>query len=219
MNKILMILAVVIAIAFAAIQMNKRQIAERLFVKALDERVAAGVNAEREDGIHVFVCGAGGPMPTIDAGPCIAVVAGAQSFIFDVGSGSPRKLGLTDFPMNTVDGIFLTHLHSDHIDSLGEMLLLAWITGSRDMPLPIYGPPGVAEVVNGFNGAYRIDRGFRVAHHGEAVANPAGHGGVAREIEPGVVYDQDGVKISVISVPHKPVEPAYRYRVDYKYAT
>jgi len=216
MARIVLILIGVAVVAIAAFQLNKRQIAERAFDKALDARIASRLNPNREDGIHVFVCGAGAPMPTMNAGPCTAVIAGDRAFIFDTGSGSPRKLGLTSFPMDTVDGIFLTHLHSDHIDSLGEMLLLAWIGGSREAPLPVYGPAGTSEVVNAFNAAYRIDSGFRVEHHGEEVANPTGHGGAPTEIAPGVVYDEGGVKITAMAVPHEPVEPAFGYRIDYK---
>jgi ribonuclease Z len=36
------------------------------------------------------------------------------------------------------------------------------------------GPPGTIEVAEGFNRAYRIDAGYRTAHHGLGVANPAG---------------------------------------------
>ena len=216
MKKIFLILALLVAFLFTAFQMNKRQIAERAFDKALGDRVVARINPERQDGIHVFVCGAGAPMPTLNAGPCTAVIAGDRAFIFDTGSGSPRKLGLTSFPMDTVNSIFLTHLHSDHIDSLGEMLLLAWIGGSRDAPLPVYGPAGTTEVVNAFNAVYRIDSGFRVEHHGTEVANPSGHGGAPTELQPGVVYNAGGVKITAMTVPHEPVEPAFGYRIDYK---
>ena len=216
MKKFLAITALFVFAVITVFQLSKRQLAELVFMKALEERVASRLNAQWEDGIHVFICGAGAPMPALEAGPCTAVIAGERAFIFDAGSGSPRKLGLTSFPMERVNGIFFTHLHSDHFDSLGEMLLLAWIVGSRDTPLPVYGPAGTADVVNAFNAAYFIDRGFRVAHHGEDVANPAGHGGVPTELAPGVVYNDGGVKITAMAVHHEPVEPAFGYRIDYK---
>jgi ribonuclease Z len=79
-------------------------------------------------------------------------------------------------------------------------------------------------VVNGFVAAYEIDRGLRIAHHGETVANPAGHGGTPIEIalrdeDPQktlTVYENEGVRITAILVDHAPVEPAYGYRIDYK---
>jgi ribonuclease Z len=169
------------------------------------------------------VCGSGSPMPDADrAGPCIAVLAGEQAFVFDAGSGSIRKLGRMGFPMERIEGAFLTHLHSDHIDGLGELMLQAWIAGGRSRQLPIYGPPGTAQVVEGFNHAYQIDSGYRVAHHGPVIANPAGFGGEAVESAlpedaiSQLAYDQKGVRITVFRVDHAPISPAFGYRIDYK---
>ena len=157
------------------------------------------------------------------AGPCLAVLAGRDGFIFDAGSGAIRKLGRMGFPMDRLDAAFLTHLHSDHLDGLGELMLQAWIAGGRDTRLPIYGPTGTDRVVEGFVQAYDIDRGYRIAHHGTKVANPGGFGGEARLIEPDaaveggvVVYSQNGVTIRAIPVDHAPVDNALAFRIDYK---
>jgi ribonuclease Z len=114
-------------------------------------------------------------------------------------------------------------LHSDHIDGLGELLMLSWITGNRSEPTPVRGPVGTAEVVGGFNVAYRLDSTFRVAHHGPEVANPNGFGGMPGEIVipsgPGgqlVVLEEGDIKITAIRVSHAPIEPAFGYRIDYK---
>ena len=37
----------------------------------------------------------------------------------------------------------------------------------------------------------------------------------ARTIEPGVVYDEGGVKVTAFAVEHPPVEPAFGYRFDF----
>jgi ribonuclease Z len=101
-------------------------------------------------------------------------------------------------------------------------MLQAWIAGSRSKPLPVYGPPGTAQVVDGFNQAYTIDKGYRVAHHGPAIANPAGFGAAALESPlpedaiSQVAYEQEGVRITVFRVDHAPISPAFGYRVDYK---
>ncbi|MEZ5954153.1 MAG: MBL fold metallo-hydrolase [Hyphomonas sp.] len=153
------------------------------------------------------------------------MLAGNQSFIFDAGSGGIHKLGRMGFPMGHVQGAFLTHLHSDHIDGLGQLLMMAWIgqNGFRAEPLPVYGPEGTEIVVGGFNAAYSLDRGYRIAHHGPDIAKPEGYGGRAVEIllpdEPSaskIVYDQDGVRITAIRVNHHSVSPAFGYRIDYK---
>ena len=199
------------------------QLAQRAFDKAIADNVGVDRSADLPDGIHVYVCGSGSPMPDADrAGPCLAVLAGRQGFVFDAGSGSIRKLGRMGFPMDRLQGAYLTHLHSDHIDGLGELLLQAWIAGSRGTPLPVAGPSGTDKVIAGLAQVYEIDRGFRIAHHGPAVARPGGFGGSAQIINLGdgeaskPVYDQGGVKITAIRVIHAPVSPAFGYRIDYK---
>lgn len=210
-------------LGFAAFRVFERPIAEAAFRRMVAENVGRDRSAELPDGLHVFVCGAGSPMPDAQrAGPCLGVLAGRHAFLFDAGSGGIRNLARMGFPIGRVEHLYLTHLHSDHLDGLGETMLQVWIGGSRTTPLPIAGPRGTAEVVAGFNAAYRIDSRFRTAHHGVSVADPGGFGGAAEEIDlppaPGarkVVLEQDGLTITAIRVDHAPVEPAFGYRIDY----
>jgi ribonuclease Z len=222
-RKILIGLGLLALIAGIALLLGRGKLAEKAFDTALENNVGVDQSLKLGDGLHAYVCGSGSPMPDADrAGPCIAVLAGSQAFIFDSGSGSIRKLGRMGFPMGKLQAEFLTHLHSDHIDGLGEALLQAWVGGHRSAPLPVYGPPGTDRVVAGFNEAYAIDSGYRIAHHGPKVAEPAGFGGAAAIItlpegtDSQTVYEKDGVKITVIRVNHAPISPAYGYRIDYK---
>lgn len=196
-------------------------IAQRAFDRALEQNVGVDPSARLPDGLHAYVCGSGSPMPDADrAGPCIAVLAGRQGFVFDAGAGSIRKLGRMGFPMDSLQGAFLTHLHSDHIDGLGELMLQAWIAGGRSTPLPISGPEGTEAVVSAFVAAYQTDKGFRIAHHGPQIARPGGFGAAGQTIaltaDSQVVHDRDGVRITAFRVIHDPVKPAFGYRIDYK---
>jgi len=175
------------------------------------------------DGLHVGLCGAGSPFPDeLRSGPCTVVVAGRRMFVFDSGSGSARNLARMRLNAGQIDALFLTHFHSDHIDGLGELMLQRWIQRRADAPLPVHGPAGVERVLAGFTEAYAIDRGYRVAHHGEGVAPPAGFGGVAQPFElPAdsgrLVLLQDGeLEIVAFAVDHAPVKPAVGYRIRYK---
>jgi ribonuclease Z len=96
------------------------------------------------------------------------VVAGKRLFVFDAGSGSARNIGRLGFVLGHVEAVFLTHFHSDHIDGLGELMLQRWVTTSNTAPVPVYGPPGVDQVVAGLRQAYAQDQHYRVAHHGDA---------------------------------------------------
>lgn len=214
------LLCVIVCLAGLAL-VAQRQIGEWLFERTVAATVGVDRTAALPDGLHAYVCGSGSPMPDADrAGPCIAVLAGKRGFVFDAGSGSVRKLGRMGFPMDRLDAGFLTHLHSDHFDGLGELMLQAWIAGGRDRPLPIYGPDGTERVVRGMAEAYAIDRGYRIAHHGEAVARPGGFGGEARivALDPAspVVYRDGEVTIRALPVDHAPIDRALAYRIDYR---
>lgn len=223
-RKIAIALGVAVIAILLAYFLAQRQIGERLFDRAVEANAGVDRVAGWPDGLHAYVCGSGSPLPDAQrAGPCIAVIAGQRAFIFDAGSGAIRKLQPMAFPMDRLDAAFLTHLHSDHIDGLGELMLQAWIAGRRAQPLPIYGPEGTARVVAGFADAYAIDRGFRIAHHGPEVARPGGFGGDTRIVRPALgsddgtlVYAGDEVTIRAIAVDHRPVEHALAYRVDYR---
>ncbi|MCZ8017465.1 MBL fold metallo-hydrolase [Novosphingobium sp.] len=216
-------IAVVVLAVGLALFLGRDRLAQRAFDTAIDQNVGIDRSAALPDGVHVYVCGSGSPMPDADrAGPCLAVLAGQQGFVFDAGAGSIRKLGRMGFPMDKLQGAYLTHLHSDHIDGLGELLLQAWIAGSRGTPLPVSGPEGTDQVIAGLMQVYERDKGYRIAHHGPAVARPGGFGGAASIITLAegqasqVVYDQGGVKITAIRVIHDPVKPAFGFRLDYK---
>ena len=179
--------------------------------------------ADLGDGLHVALCGAGGPLPDRNrSGPCVAVAAGKRLFIVDAGSGGVRNLGLMNYPVGDIEAVFLTHYHSDHLDGLGEMATIRWVQGSHTTPLDVYGPTGVADVVSGFNQVYARDAIFRNQHHGDRVAPLSGHGMVARQFATPLgsnavrVFDQDGIKIDSFLVDHAPVSPAVGYRFRYK---
>ncbi len=171
--------------------------------------------------LRVVLCGTGSPLPdAARAGACTAIVAGGQLVLVDVGPGSWETLDLADLPTAALSAVLLTHFHSDHIGDLGEAVTQSWIAG-RPQPLAVYGPPGVAQVVAGFDLAYTADRAARVAHHGEAHLPAAAGHPAAREVAlpPGdgatPVFERDGLRVSMFRVNHAPVDPAVGYRFDY----
>ena len=207
-------------LAFFVAQVFKAEIGERVFARAVDRTLSRDVIGDLPDGLHVVLVGTGSPMvdPT-RMGPSTAVIAGNRLFIIDTGSGSPRNLGEMGLPAGTVERVFLTHFHSDHINSLGELMLQRWAGGSNSEPLPIHGPVGVGQIVDGFNLAYGLDREYRIAHHGPKVVPPSGFGGLAMPFEgdqPEVIIQDGDLTITAFPVNHTPVNPAVGYRFDYK---
>lgn len=224
MRKLLYVLAGTLLVLFLGFQAFKQPIAKVLFERAVANNIGRSAIDNLPDGLHVFMCGAGSPMPDATrGGPCIGVVAGNTVLVIDAGSGGVRTLAQMRFPIGEINSVYLTHLHSDHIDGLGELMLQAWINGPRTTPLPVYGPVGTANVVAGFNQAYQIDAGYRTAHHGERIAPPTGFGTFPVELSPDdetlshwIVFKQGDLKITAIKMAHAPVAPAFGYRIDYK---
>ena len=222
MKKSLIIL-VVIALVGVVIYSQRASIAERVMAKGLQARMGADAVAGLEDGLHLALCGAGGPMPAPHAsGPCVAVVAGKRLFVVDAGTDGVRNLGRMGYQAGTIQGVFLTHFHSDHIDGLGEMGTIRWAGGDNTAPLPVFGPGGVEQVVDGFNTAYAQDFVYRHEHHGDTVAPLSGAGLKAMPFDkPAMgelvtVLEKDGLKVEALAVDHSPVEPAVGYRFSYK---
>ncbi len=216
---ILALLAVAAALAYAW----RGAIATALMQRTVTARMTADPVAALPDGLHVGLCGAGSPFPDERrSGPCTVVFAGRRMFVFDAGSGASRGLSRMGFDAGRIEAVFLTHFHSDHIDGLGELLLQRWVAGAHETPVPVFGPTGVERVVGGVGMAYALDRGYRVAHHGESVVPPAGFGGTARAFDAhgptgrAVVLQDGDLEIVAFTVDHAPVDPAVGYRIRYK---
>ncbi len=177
-----------------------------------------------DDGLYVITTGTGAPLPDpTRVGPQTIVLAGDQLLVFDAGPGSSLNLELTGLDISSINALFLTHYHSDHIGVLGELMLRRWATSGPDVPLPIYGPPGVEEVLAGFEAAYTLDKAYRIAHHGVEAVPPSGFGGEAHLFDLGsdlmasaVVYENGDVQVKAFNVDHTPVFPAVGSRVTYK---
>lgn len=202
---------------------QRANIAGVLMERGLESRMGVDRVAMLEDGLHLALCGAGGPLPAPNAsGPCVAVVAGKQLFVVDSGTDGVRNLARMGYQPGSVRGVFLTHFHSDHIDGLGELGTTRWAGGDNTTPLPVYGPEGVERVVDGFNTAYAQDFVYRHDHHGDSVAPLSGAGLQAMpftapaEDELATVFQKDGLKVEALTVDHSPVEPAVGYRFCYK---
>jgi len=163
--------------------------------------------------IRVTLLGTGNPRPVMSRfGPSILVEAGNRKLLFDCGRGATQRLHQLEIPFNQADMLFLTHLHSDHTVGIPDLWLTGWVMG-RHVPLRVWGPAGTAAMMKHLEEAYAFDVHIRrdvdeqLAAEGAAVE--------AHDIEQGMVYEQDGVKVTAFTVDHGVVKPALGYRVDY----
>lgn len=198
------------------------EIATRLVERTAQSAMQTSLRAELPDGLHAAFCGTGSPLPDRQrAGPCLAIIAGQHTFVFDAGDGASETLSLIGINQSEIETLFLTHIHSDHIDGLDTVALQHWANGPAHEPLLVKGLPGTARVIAGLNEAYAIDQSYRAAHHGPDVMPPSGAGMTAQEFalpladgEELEVHNADGVRIVAFRVDHAPTA-AVGYRVEY----
>ncbi len=170
------------------------------------------------EGVLVVLLGTGTPNAEPDrAGSALAVVVGDRSYLVDCGPGVVRRAngaslsrGIEALDPPNLRRVFITHLHSDHTLGLPDLVFTPWTLG-REVPLEVYGPPGVAEMAEHIASAWRSDVEIRLG--GAEPANSDGWRIAAREVEPGEIYQDDLVTIEPFAVRHGSFEHAYGYRI------
>ncbi len=199
------------------------ELALRLATRSIDRLAAADdPAADLVDGLHVGLCGTGSPMTDErHSGPCTAVIAGRRLFIVDAGAGSATLLNRMRLNPGRIEAVLLTHYHGDHIGGLGDLLMQRWIAATAASPLPVYGPAGLGQVIEGTRTAFALDSEYRTLHHGARIAPPGGRGAIAREFEIGaegraLLIDTPDLRVTAFLVDHGPVRPAVGYRFDYR---
>src|SRR3990172_3033987 len=99
--------------------------------------------------IRVTLLGTGGPLPSLERfGPSTLIEAGGQTFLIDAGRGALQRLAQAGVRWRDVDGVLLTHLHSDHVVGFPDLWLTGWLVRpGRDRPLTLWGPRGTRSML------------------------------------------------------------------------
>lgn len=132
-------------------------------------------------------------------------------YIIDCGYGASKQLRNAGVSLNKVRHIFITHHHSDHNLEFGPLLYNAWITG---LPVQVnaYGPPGLKKMTEDFFNYQKFDIDTRMVDEGRLDPRTQV---VATEFDkPGVVLENDDVKVTSCQVNHPPITQSYAYRFD-----
>src|SRR6185295_19792393 len=96
--------------------------------------------------LDVVFLGTAGSMPTtFRATPALLVRRGGERMLFDCGEGTQRQLLVSSIGLVDLAEIFITHFHADHYLGLPGMLK-TFALRDRDLPLTVYGPPGLREL-------------------------------------------------------------------------
>jgi ribonuclease Z len=158
--------------------------------------------------------------PVLDhqrAGAGIAVVYDGRAYLFDVGGGVVRRaieasqrLGIAPLNPTSIARVFLTHLHSDHMLDFVELVSTYW--WRRTTQVRVWGPKGVSAMADGMVAMMAADTRIRNSGN-QAVTNKEFYKAVSTEIKPGVVLEENGVRIEAFEVDHGDIRPAFGYRI------
>jgi ribonuclease Z len=169
------------------------------------------------EAIRVTLLGtASGPRVHVGkAGISTLVEAGGERLLFDAGRGFMQRLVEAGLPMNAVTKLFLTHLHSDHVVDVPDLMLTPWSAQpERKGPLEVWGPNGTRDMMRHLEEAFAFD--IHMRRDVDESFSRDGIKVVAHDIREGKVYERDGVTVTAFLVTHGLVKPSYGYRVDYE---
>ena len=165
--------------------------------------------------MKITLLGTGSPLPsTTCAGPSTLVQADNQHILVDAGRSVVPRLLAAGCPPPFVSAVLLTHLHSDHISDLNDVVTTRWISTPAATPLPIYGPIGTKKMVDGMLAMLSQDEHYRLDHHDDLRA-AGGMKVEVHEIEAGHTFAIGGVSISVHATDHRPVAPTIGFRFEH----
>ncbi len=175
--------------------------------------------------LAVTLLGTGSPMPSPDrAGPATLISAGegpdAEHYLVDAGRGVLMRLASCMLGAPNLTAVLITHLHSDHITDLNDVITTRWVMTFEMTPLTIVGPVGTQQVVDHILASLDPDIEYRIAHHEDLDHRPPVN---VIEVTEGDVELPGGrggkVAITCGQTDHKPVEPSVGFKFEFEGAS
>ena len=163
--------------------------------------------------IEVVLLGTGSPLPDPHrAGPATLVRAGEAALLVDCGRGVLQRAAAIGVGANQLSALLLTHLHSDHITDLADIITSRWITTFAPSPLLVIGPPRTQEVVDATLAVLGPDIGYRLGHHDDLTWAPPVE---VVELTEGLAWEGGDVRVVAAPTDHRPVAPTLGFRVEH----
>lgn len=167
--------------------------------------------------MDVILLGTGSPIPNPNrAGPATLIRSGETNILFDCGRGVVMRLAAAGVMPSAVSAIMITHMHSDHISALNDVITSHWVLNVSPVPLFIYGPKGIRELVDATVGMLAPDMKYRLDHHDDLNEGPDLR---VTEMEPGDTIKIGDKDVTAYRTDHSPVFPTLGYRVSDERAT
>jgi len=159
--------------------------------------------------MHLTLLGTGCPAVHADRyGPAQAVRHEGTTLLVDCGSGVTQRMAQAGISGRDLDAVLLTHLHSDHVVDLFQLVISSWHQG-RDRPQRVFGPPGTYAYVDSMVSLWQAEMEQRIAH--ERRPSALALQTEVTEISPGEPLEFGAMRVSAVEVDHKPVRHAYGF--------
>lgn len=162
--------------------------------------------------MQVVLLGTGYPLPDPNrAGPATLIKAGGSNLLFDCGRGVLMRLAGAGVGPVQVHGVFLTHLHSDHMTDFNDLVTMSWAMNLSPHRLHVFGPAGTRKMVDDTIHLMAPDTAWRIEHHEDLTWEPDV---LVTELADGDSIEHAGVRVSVAETHHPPVKPTIGFRVE-----
>ncbi len=157
----------------------------------------------------------GAGCPSVDTeryGPAALVRVGDEARVLvDCGSGVTQRLLEAGCPGCDIDALLLTHLHSDHIVDLFQLVISSWHQ-ARDRPHRVFGPPGTKGYIDRLMDLWKPELEQRIAHE----VRPSTKALEVEVVEfgEGEILRLGGLVVRAVEVQHQPVKHTYGFIFD-----
>lgn len=163
--------------------------------------------------MDIMLTGTGSPLPDANrAGPSTLIKAGDTHILVDAGRGVVMHMAGGGSLPAFLAAVLVTHLHSDHICALNDVITTHWVMTRGNVELAIYGPPGTAQFVEHQLHALEAGIGYRIEHHDALTNGPRVR---VTEVAPGEGFSVNDVQVTTAATVHAPVRPTIGYRLEH----
>jgi ribonuclease Z len=165
--------------------------------------------------MKITLLGTGSPIPDpLRAGPCTLVQAGDRNILVDCGRGALMRSMAAGVLPAMIDTLLITHLHSDHITDVNDLVTTRWVMQPVHVPLKVYGPAGTRAMIEALMRMLELDQQYRHDHHDDLRANGPLTVDVT-EVGPDETFAIGAVKVTTHATDHRPVKPTVGFRLEH----